>query len=74
MAGKCGTKGKIACGSGGLGVLFMLLAAVSKLAHFAPMGLGPRSFTAASALLLLVSINLHSCGCQSSCSTEDQPH
>lgn len=74
MCGHCGTiKGKVACASGALGVLSMLLAVVSRLWHFSPMGLGPRSFAVGSALLLLMSINMHSCRCScgSTCDSEE---
>ncbi|MBI4677600.1 MAG: hypothetical protein HY748_08455 [Elusimicrobia bacterium] len=39
-----------------LGILSMLLAAVARLSCWAPLTLGPRSFAAASALMLLLSI------------------
>lgn len=54
MCGSCEPKmGKAGMG---LGVLFMVLAAVSRLAHFYPASLGPRSFAAAAALMFLMAI------------------
>jgi hypothetical protein len=44
-----------------LGVLFMVLAAISKLASFHCCNVGPKSFAAAAALLLLLSIAVNSC-------------
>ena len=69
MCGKCEPMmAKIACGSIGLGMLFILSTAVSRILHCAPMGLGPRSFATGAALLLLLSIALHTC--KSACHTE----
>lgn len=51
----------IACGSGMLGTLSMVLAIITRLTSFAPMGLGPRSFAAGAALLYLMSIAVHLC-------------
>ena len=53
--------GAVACLSWVLGVVFMLLAAVSKLAMFSCCGLGAKSFAVASALMLLLSIATHTC-------------
>lgn len=62
MCGKCEScMVKAAHGAIILGALSMLLAAVSKLAHWGACGVGPRSFTAAAGLLLLFSIAVHSC-------------
>lgn len=73
MCGKCGAvKGKIACASGGLGTLFMILAAIARLTHFAPLTLGPRSFAIGSALLFLMSITMHTC--IGTCDTEGHEH
>jgi len=62
---------KVAHGSLGLGMLMALLTAVSKLAAWAPMMLGPRSFAAGSALLLLVAIAIHTC--PGVCQAENAP-
>ena len=43
---------KAGCVSTMLGVVSMLLAVITRLAHWAPMQLGPRSFAAGAALLL----------------------
>ena len=51
----------IACGSGMLGTLSMILAVVSRLTGFAPMNVGPRSFAAGAALMFLWSIATHLC-------------
>ena len=59
---------KAGCVSTMLGVVSMLLAVITRLAHWAPMQLGPRSFAAGAALLLLLSIALHTC--QSVCGCE----
>ena len=70
MCGKCGGMMKlVACGSNGLGMLSLVLAAVTRLGHIVVMGLGPRSFAVASALLLLVSISLHTC--KATCGSEE---
>ena len=53
--------GKVAHLSLCAGKLLVLLAAVSRLGHWSPMGLGPRSFAAGAALLLLLSIAIHVC-------------
>jgi len=59
MCGKCEhLMGKAALG---LGVVFMLLAVAAKLAGWVPMGVGPKSFAGASALLYLLSIAANSC-------------
>ena len=72
MCGKCPvTMARIGCASMALGVGSMVLAAVSRLAHWTPMLLGPKSFAAFSALLLLLSIAAHTC--QSVCFAE-KPH
>jgi|GEM_PF-5394139 len=59
---------KIGCVSTLLGIVSMLLAVVTRLTHWAPWHLGPRSFAAGAALLLLLSIALHTC--QSVCGCE----
>jgi uncharacterized membrane protein required for colicin V production len=41
--------------------ILVLLAVITRLTHWAPMHLGPRSFAAGAALLLLFSIALHTC-------------
>lgn len=62
MCGKCEPfMAKAAHGALVLGTLLLVLAAVSRLAHWGLCTLGPRSFTAGSALLLLLSIAIHSC-------------
>lgn len=54
MCGKCEPyMGKAGTG---LGVLSLLIAVVTRAAHLAPMGVGPKSFAAASALFLLLAI------------------
>lgn len=71
MCGKCGhIMGKAACASIALGVLSAILAAVSRLTGFAPATLGPRSFAVASALLLLLSIAIHTCKACQPCEPE----
>ena len=59
---------KVGCISTLLGIGSMLLAVVTRLTHWAPLHLGPRSFAAGAALLLLLSIALHTC--QSVCCSE----
>ena len=59
---------KVGCVSTLLGIVSMLLAVITKLTTWAPMHLGPRSFAAGTALLLLLSIALHTC--QSVCCSE----
>lgn len=72
MCGKCPvTMARIGCASMALGVGSMLMAVVCRLSHWEPMMLGPRSFAAGSALLLLLSIAAHTC--QSVCFAE-KPH
>lgn len=62
MCGKCEPYlYKSACGALALGVLFMILAAVSKLAGWGVCGLGPKSFAWGAELLLLYSIAVHAC-------------
>jgi hypothetical protein len=51
----------MACGSGMLGTLFLLLAGVSRVFGFTPMNVGPHSFAAASFLLFMMSITIHIC-------------
>lgn len=69
MCGKCEVfLAKIGCGSIVLGFISMLLAVITKLMRWAPMHVGPRSFAAGAALLLLFAIATHSC--QSVCHTE----
>jgi hypothetical protein len=53
--------GKMGCVSTMLGFVSTLLAVITKLSHWAPMMLGPRSFAAGAALMLLLSIALHTC-------------
>jgi hypothetical protein len=60
---------KIGCVSTLLGIVSMLLAVITRLSSWSPMHLGPRSFAAGSALLLLLSIALHTC--QSVCCSEE---
>ena len=59
---------KVGCVSTLLGIVAMLLAVITRLTQWAPMHLGPRSFDAGAALLLLLSISLHTC--QSVCCSE----
>ena len=59
---------KAGCVSTLLGLVSMLLALITKLTYWSPMNLGPRSFAAGAALLLLLSIALHTC--QSVCCSE----
>jgi hypothetical protein len=51
----------MSCAATWLGVVSMLVAIVTKLTRWAPMHLGPRDFAAGAALLLLLSIALHTC-------------
>ena len=70
MCGKCEVfMAKLGCGSIAAGLILIILAAVSRLAHLAILGLGPRSFAAGAALLLLLSIAIHTC--QSTCHSEE---
>jgi hypothetical protein len=56
-----------------LGVLFMVLAALSKLCAFHAGTVGPKSFAAAAALLLLLSIAVNSCPyCGGACKDEHE--
>ena len=79
MCGKCGScVAKVGCLSIGLGLLSGILAAVSRLTHFSPMTLGPRSFAGASVLFFLLSIAIHTCkaACHdhSACETKGEGH
>lgn len=54
MCGKC--ESCVAKASMGGGMLSLIVAVVTKLAHCTIMGVGPKSFAAAAALLLLLTI------------------
>ncbi|MDE2040645.1 MAG: hypothetical protein KGO96_14100 [Elusimicrobia bacterium] len=55
---------KLGCVAMLAGIVLMLLAAASRLWHCcAMMGLGPKSYAAAAALFLLLSISAHTCAC-----------
>ena len=61
MCGKC--EPVMQKGGLGLGILNFVLAVVTRLSDLSPMGLGPRSFAAASALFLLLAIAVGGCNC-----------
>ena len=62
MCGKCEPlMMKVSHGAVMLGMLSMLLTVATKLSRCMVLGMGPRSFAAGAALLLLLSIAIHSC-------------
>ena len=52
---------KLGCVSMLLGIAATLAAVATRLGHCTLMGLGPRSFAAGAALMLLLSIASHAC-------------
>jgi hypothetical protein len=77
MCGKCGkVMGAIACGSQGIGMLCVVLGAVSRTAGREILGHSCWSWAVAAALMLLVSISMHSCkmACMGGSCKEEEPH
>jgi hypothetical protein len=69
MCGKCESIiWKLGDISVGLGMLLILLAAVSRLTGWTPCQTGPYSFAAGAALFLLLSTAIHTC--KSTCHPE----